>query len=248
MKLLVGNEDVTRKIISKIGKARMVLFKFGNGSGGALLMKQIFEKVPEGTYSVFVSTHQSEKDILEEFADMGIEKTPDIVSLLPEFDSRLSDIRRRDRFVTDGIMVTDLLEISSHNSEKVVSRNPRMRILSIITDISSKQVLPFRMVMDSLPDLVEETSKREVVDRLRILKGSLRENGGMVLVGCPLDYVMFSDLDSTLFDAVIEVKADKRGDAWFRSLTFMNVKGSGEPPEEFSISQVKEIPTALAVD
>ncbi|MGA1819430.1 MAG: hypothetical protein ACMUHU_00310 [Thermoplasmatota archaeon] len=248
MRLMVGNEDVSKRIISKVGLSKLILFKSGKGSGGDLLLKQMFENVPQGTSSIFVSTHQTEGELMEELLDLGIERTPELISLLPVIDLRLSDVVKRDRFINEGIMVTDLLEISSNSIDRPAAQDPHKKVLSILSEISSKQVLPFRMVIDSLVDMVEETSFEEIVDRLRILKRSTRENQGLVMVGCPLEYDVFRDLEQTLFDAVIEVRADKRGEAWFRTLSFVHVKGSGDPPEEWQISAVKEIPTALSVD
>ncbi|MGA1792435.1 MAG: hypothetical protein ACMUHM_00635 [Thermoplasmatota archaeon] len=248
MRLMVGNEDVSKRIISKVGLSKLILFKSGKGSGGDLLLKQMFENVPEGTNSIFISTHQTEGELMEDLLDLGIERQPELISLLPVIDLRLSEVAKRDRFINEGIMVTDLLEISSYSSDRPASQNTHMKVLSTLSDISSKQVLPFRMVIDTLVDLVEESSPEEIIDRLRILKRSIRENQGLVIVGCPQGYDVFQDLEQTLFDVIIEVKAEKRGEAWFRTLSFAHIKGSGEPPEEWQISTVKDIPTALSVD
>jgi hypothetical protein len=130
----------------------------------------------------------------------------------------------------------------------MVQRKPQMTMLSSITTTASKQVLPFRMVLDSIVDLVRGSSKDDTLDRLMILKKALRDKGGIALIACPLEYGEFRDYENTLFDGVIEVRCERTGNGWKRKLVFVNIKGSGEPPEEFIIAPVEEIPTALSVD
>ncbi|MBN1390118.1 MAG: hypothetical protein JXA22_05695 [Candidatus Thermoplasmatota archaeon] len=248
MKLLVGSQSISRRIQNKLGTSKLVLFKFGKGSGGDTLLKQFFDTPEEDNYSVMISTHQTGGEMMEEMADLGIESMPELVSILPLIDRRLSALQKRDRFISEGIMVTDLLEISSNSSDRTISMGPHLEILSKLTEIITKQVLPFRLVLDSLVDLVEETSSEEVIDRMRMLKKALREKGGLALIGCPLDDHGLSGQETTLFDAVIEVRAEKRGNNWSRSFTFLNIKGSIEPPEEFPITMTTDIPTAMEVE
>ncbi|MGA1866137.1 MAG: hypothetical protein ACMUFK_01575 [Thermoplasmatota archaeon] len=248
MKLMVGKEGISRKLLSKLGSSSLVLFKFGMGSGGDILLKQLFDAVSEDYYSIMISTHQTDEEMMTDLSHIGVGRPPELVSMLPSIHRRLSELQKRDRFISEGIMVTDILEISSNSDDRILPVKPHLEILSKITEISSKQVLPFNLVLDSIADLVEETSREEVVDRLRILKKALREKGGMALVGCPLSYQVFSDQENTLFDAVIEVRAERTADGWSRTLTFLNIKGSGEPPEEWQITTNKEVPAALEIE
>jgi archaellum biogenesis ATPase FlaH len=248
MRLLIGNDELSNRLSDNIGNGKLILFKFGHGSGGDLLMKQFFDDIPEGFYSVWISTHQSEIEMIEDLKDLDIDRLPEVISLLPFIEKRLSEIEKKDKFVNEGIMVTDLLEISSYSEDRMIDTKPNMRMMAAITSTSIKQVLPFRMVVDSISDLVKDSSKMDVIDRLMVLKKALRENGGLALVGAPLDFSDLKDHEQTLFDAVIEVKAEKRGDLWSRSLTLKNVKGSGEPPMVWDVESMKDIPTALSVD
>ncbi|MBN1540390.1 MAG: hypothetical protein JW939_09620 [Candidatus Thermoplasmatota archaeon] len=247
MKLLVGGEGISKRLLSRLGPSGLVLFKYNMGSGGDVIMKQLFDNVPEGSYSILISTHQTDAEMREDLSRIGVERPPELVSMLALMDRRLSEIQKRDRFISEGIMVTDLIEISSCSDERVVPIKPHLEMLSKITEISYKQILPFSLVLDSIVDLVEETSREEVVDRLRILKKALREKGGIALVGCSLGYQGFSGYENTLFDAVIEVKAERKADGWSRTLTFVNIKGSGELPEEWPITVTKDVPAALEV-
>lgn len=248
MRLLVGNAELSGRLVDKIGNGKLVLFKFGPGSGGDLLMKQFFEDIPEGYYSVWISTHQSESEMLEDLNNLGMERKPEVISLLPFIETRLDEVEKKDRFINEGIMVTDLLEISSQTRDKMIDKKSHMRMLAAITSTSMKQVLPFRMVVDSINDLVLDSSKGDVIDRILLLKKALRENGGIALIGSPINFTELHDQEQTLFDAVIEVTTERQGEVWTRKLTLMNVKGSGEPPEEWQLDSMKDIPTALSVD
>ena len=248
MRLLVGNAEMSQKLTEKVGNGKLVLFKFGPGSGGDILLRQFFDDIPEGSYSVWISTHQSEIEMVEDLQDLGMDRTPELLSLLPFIERRLEEVEKKDRFINEGIMVTDLLEISSQSGERMIEKKSHMRMLAAITSTSLKQVLPFRMVVDSIADLVKDSSKEEVIDRMMLLKKALREKGGLALVGCPIDFSELSDQEQTLFDAVVEVTAVKQGDLWLRTLTLRNVKGSGEPPEVWRVDSMTDIPTALSVD
>jgi archaellum biogenesis ATPase FlaH len=248
MRFLVGNEELSKRLMDKIGNGKLILFKFGHGSGGDLLMKQFFEDIPEGSYSVWISTHQSEVEMIENLNDLEMARMPEVISLLPFIENRLSEIEKRDKFINEGIMVTDLLEISSYSEDRIIDKKSHMRMLAAITSTSMKQVLPFRMVVDSIADLVLDSSKEDVIDRLMVLKKALRENGGLALIGCPLNFMDLKDQEQTLFDAVIEVTAEKKDNQWFRSLTLTNIKGSGEPPIEWEVESAQDIPSALSVD
>lgn len=248
MRLLVENEVLSDRLDNRIGNGKLVLFKFGQGSGGDLLMKQFFENIPEGIYSVWISTHQSETEMIEDLNDMGMDRLPEIISLIPFIETRLTEVEKRDRFINEGIMVTDLLEISSQSGDRMIERKSHMRMLAAITSTSIKQVLPFRMVVDSIADLILDSSKVDVMDRMMLLKKALKDKGGMALIGCPIDFTDLKDQEQTLFDAVIEVKAERQEDIWTRNLTLKNVKGSGDPPEVWHLESIKDIPTALSVD
>jgi KaiC/GvpD/RAD55 family RecA-like ATPase len=248
MRFLVGNSELSKLLMDKIGNGKLILFKFGHGSGGDLLMKQFFEDIPEGSYSVWISTHQSEVEMIENLNDLGMSRMPEVISLLPYIENRLSEVEKRDKFINEGIMVTDLLEISSYSEDRMIDKKSHMRMLAAITSTSMKQILPFRMVVDSIVDLVMDSTREDVIDRLMVLKKALREKGGLALIGCPMEFTDLRDQEQTLFDAVIEVTAEKRNDMWSRTMVLKNIKGSGEPPIELEVESIGDIPSALSVD
>ncbi len=248
MRLSIGLESISRRLFEKVGDGKIVLFKYGPGSGGDMLLKQFLAETPEGVSSVILTTHYTEMDLIEQMGDLETNHIPEIVSVLPFIDRRLNDIRKHDRFMTEGIMVTDLLEIASNTDEMVRETNPHLRMLAAITITSVKQILPYRMVLDSVSDMVEESSREDVVDRLRILKSHVKERKGMILVACDLGWMGLDDHQTSLFDAVVEVIAEKDGENWSRTLTIKNVKGSGQPPEEWQVTPMKEIPSAISID
>jgi hypothetical protein len=248
MRLLVGSTELADLLTDRVGNGKMVLFKFGAGSGGDLLLKQFFDNIPEGFYSVWISTHQSEVEMVEELSELGIDMMPEMISFIPFVQKRLDEVEKKDKFITEGIMVTDLLEISSHSMDRMIEGRSQMKMLATITSTSLKQVLPFRMVIDSVVDLFVDVSVDDVVDRLMLLKKALREKGGVALIGCPIDFTGLHDHELTLFDAVIEVRAEEQNAVWGRKLTLKNIKGSGDPPEAWPVESIMDIPSALSVD
>lgn len=248
MKLLVGNREISDLLSERTADGSMVLFRYGPGTGGELLLKQLVSSIDDESHAVLISTHETEKELMGSVEEMGLPYDLEMISMVPELNEGIEDVMKKDKFRTEGIMVTDILEVSS-NTEYSRNRGDSGQVmLSRISALCQKQVLPFRMVLDSLIDLVERTSGEEVCQRISILKNALKEKGGLVILAAPLDWPFLRERETTLFDAVLEMKAEKSGGIWKRTLVVKNVKGSGEPPEEFEISSVKEIPEAMSID
>jgi len=248
MKLQVGGEGLSRKLTVRIGGGKMILFKYGPGSGGDMLLKQFITESPEEAYAALISTHLSEDEILTELGGMDLSELPEMITLLPHISKRLDRIRKKDRFLKEGILVTDLLELSSIRKEPSAGSKTHLHMLAEISAFSGKQIMPYWLVIDSISDLAKGSELEDVVDRIRILKESVHDRGGLVLIGCPLAWDGLKEHETTLFDAVLEVEALREGEKWTRKLRIINIKGSGEPPEEFAITPSKDIPTALSVD
>ncbi|MFO8051053.1 MAG: hypothetical protein R6V01_05070 [Thermoplasmatota archaeon] len=246
MKLMVENETLTNRIISSIGDGKIILFRYGPGSGGDRLLRELFLTLPEGVHSVMMSTHETESELHDIFRKMELE--PDIISLLPMLEDRTSNIRKKDQFIREGIMVTDLLEISSNSDEPVKKKGAGEVFLSELSTTATRQVLPFWFVLDSINDIIGISTFEDVLHRLMILKSAIREKGGNALIAAPIDSDLLCDHETTFFDGVIETTAEKKGEAWSRKLTIMNVKGKGSLPQEWTINTVKEVPTAISVD
>ncbi|MFW3145650.1 MAG: hypothetical protein ACMUIE_02425 [Thermoplasmatota archaeon] len=248
MRLLVGNQEFSSRIRENLGDGKLVLFKYGPGSGGDMLLKQFFADAPQGVYSLLISTHESDFELMGAINEMNLENPPELLSMLPLLEDRLKRIEKKDHFISEGIMVTDLLEISSSTEEPRARAKPHLGMLAVLTTAATKQVLPFWLVLDSLNDLIELTGPEELLDRLMVLKRYLKIKGGIAMIACPVDWDELRYHETTFFDAVIEVRAEKKGEAWTRKLVIKNNKGSGNPPEEWPITMVKDIPTALSMD
>lgn len=248
MKLLVGNQELSSRIREHVGDGKVILFKYGPGSGGDILLKQFFSDSPQGVYSLLISTHESDFELMGAINEMNMENPPELISMLPLLEDRLKRIEKKDHFISEGIMVTDLLEISSSSEEPRARSKTHLSMLSALTTAATKQVLPFWFVLDSLHDLVELTDPEELLDRLRVLKRYLKIKGGVAVIACPLDWHGLKHHETTFFDAIVEVKVEKKGEAWYRKLVILNNKGSGNPPEEWQITMIKDIPTALSMD
>ncbi len=248
MRLMIGSYELDGLITKRIGDGKIILFKYGPGTGGDLLLKQFLSTKNEETHSVLISTHETKSDLAKAVEEMDLTPDMEVISLLPELNRSMENVAKKDKFRTEGIMVTDLLEISSNTDYRREKYDGGQMILSRITAISNKQILPFRMILDSLVDIVHHTSEEEVLKRIWIMKHTLKEKGGNVILASPLDCPFFKDLETTLFDAVIEVSADRSSGTWKRKFLLKNVKGSADPPDEWEITIQKEIPDAMSLE
>jgi KaiC/GvpD/RAD55 family RecA-like ATPase len=248
MRFLIGGQGFDDMLRSRTGTGKCILFKYGPGSGGNMMLKQILSDSGDGIHSIFISTHESEEDLLNAFAEMDLPSDTELISFLNEMSAGMEATIKKDRFRTDGIMVTDLLEVSSNISYRKKRSSGGREVLSRISSISQKQVLSFKLVLDSLSDLVRKTSVEEVETRLQIMKRALKERNGIAVIGAPLGWNSMKEMESTLFDAVFSLRADNSGGTWRRLLIMENLKGSPGPPEEWEVTTVRSIPTARSLD
>jgi len=247
MRFLVGGQEFRDLLDSRVGSGRCILFKYGPGSGGDVILKQYLSGTMEGTHSLYLSTHETENDLLSSVSDMGLPQDLEMISLVPDLTYELDAMIKKDRFRTDGIMVTDLLEVSSNTATRKEKRDGGKKVLSMLSSICLKQVLPFRIVMDSMVDLVRKTSLEEVENRLQIMKRVAREKDGTVIIGAPLHWDELGSLENTLFDAVITFQTEKTTGTWKRTMTLMNMKGSTSVPVEWEVTTIQSIPTARSI-
>jgi len=248
LKLMVGNSVLSELLSRKLPDGSLVLFKHGPGSGGDLILKQFFIDPADDRFSVYLTTHETREDVSRVLEENHTPQKMEVLSLLDHIEEGLEKVKRKDRFRTEGLMVTDLLEITTNSNAKRRGLHASQAVLSELTSATTKQVLPMRLVLDSVADLFGLCPVKDVIERMRIIKRSLREKGGIAVMGAPLGWDGLSGLENTLFDSVIEVRAEKKGESWTRTLTIRNIKGSPFPPEEWPISYTKEIPTALSMD
>jgi KaiC/GvpD/RAD55 family RecA-like ATPase len=237
MRFLAGGEEFNELLESKMGAGKCILLKYGPGTGGDMILKQFLSEIPEGTRSIYISTHETEEELLSAVSELDLPSDLELVSVYNDLTSYVEDLMKKDRFRTDGIMVTDLLEVSSNTSFRRGRRNGGREVLSRISSISMKQVLPFRMVVDSLVDLVRKATLYEVESRIQILKRAVKEKNGTVILGAPLDWDGMKEIELTLFDAVFHLSGDKSSGTWKRILTLHNLKGSPLNPDEWEVTR-----------
>ena len=241
MKLDLGGTDLGNILIERIGQGKLVLMRYGPGSGGDLLLKQFLAERNEGNYSMVISTFETRNDVERTMKENGINVDLEVISLVPLIRAEMGRTARRDGFLTDGVLVTDLFDQAGAEEVSEMECSAAELFLASMSNAARKQVSSFRLVIESLPDLVAISSREEVHRRFIELKEVLREKNGTAIVGAPCGVEDHWDL--TLFDAFFEVRADRDK----RKLTLKNVRGSGEPPREWPVEE-QDIPSASPVD
>jgi hypothetical protein len=247
MRAMLGDRPLKGVLSSKLGPGSCVLFKYGPGSAGDLVLKQLFSDTSTDVYSVIISTHETVEEVRASIKAFDIPREPEIISLVPLTIEGLGPIKRKDHFRAEGLMVTDLLDMAGRSQERRSRADLDKRMLSVLTTVSTKQVLPFNLVLDSLSDLAALTSLGEIRQRLQVLKEALREKKGTAYMGAPLSWDPWEGSDLTMFDAIIEVRALQLGGTWKRFLRFSNIKGSPALPEEQELTFGQSIPSAIRV-
>lgn len=248
MRMMADNDDPKDIIKDRIGDGGLLLFKYGPGTGGDVLLKQLMGPSFENNNMIYISTHETESELSEQFMRMKDQPHLEMISLMDDISASLESVRKKDRFREEGIMVTDLLELASISESNRKKVDSGQRMLSRITSIFMKQVLPFNLVIDSISDLAYWTSQEEVVKRMWILGSIVRERGGFCYVAAPLEWDGFDGMEISMFDAVLEMRADNSTGVWKRSLLLKNLKGNPSPPEEWEINVIKDIPEARSLD
>ncbi|MCU0799707.1 MAG: hypothetical protein MUC62_08560 [Candidatus Thermoplasmatota archaeon] len=247
MRAIVGDRPLNGILGARLGQGSCVLFRYGPGTGGDLLLKQLFSDCRDDVYSVMISTHETVDELRRSIKACDVIREPEMISLLPMIIDGLEPVKRQDRFRAEGVMVTDLLEMTGKSQERRPRGDLNKRMLSALTVVSSKQVLPFKLVIDSISDLAEHTSLEELKQRLHILKEALRDKKGWAFLGAPMDWDPWNGGDLTLFDAIIELRAVEGEGGPKRVLRFSHMKGSPDLPEELEVTFEQSIPSALSV-
>lgn len=247
MRMLFNGEDLTSILRNKIGDGKCILLRYGPGSGGEFLIKQFYGEREEGSYSVFVSTYEESDEIEKALQEGGLPTDGEVISVMSLMKEEIEMILKKDRFTKEGILVTDLLDLSSREEEVDRDMNLRQEVLSMISTTASKQVMPFRMAIDTLSDLVMIAGEEEVWKRFLILRSVLKEYGGMVMVGLPEEDMVEFPI-STVFDAILDIRAERDGDGWTRTMTISHVRNSLVKPQDLQISEVSDLPRALSLD
>jgi len=247
MRAMVGDRPLNDILGAKLDQGACVLFRYGPGSGGDLLLKRLFSECSDDVYSVIISTHETMDELKRAVKACDVIREPELISLVPIILEGLGPVKRKDRFRAEGVMVTDLLEMAGKSQERRPRGDLNKRMLSALTVVSSKQVLPFKLVLDSLSDLAEHTSLGELKQRVHILKEALRDRKGYAFLGAPLDWDPWNGSDLTLFDVILELRAVEGEDGSRRVLRVSHIKGSPDLPQEFEVTFETSIPAALSV-
>ncbi|MGA1821570.1 MAG: hypothetical protein ACMUIG_03485 [Thermoplasmatota archaeon] len=247
MRMLFEGENLTKVLSDKIGDGKCILLRYGPGSGGEFLLKQFFAEKEEGSYSVFISTYEETGEIENVLRESDLPTDGEVISTMTLMRNEVDMVLKKDRFRKEGILVTDLLDLSSKEEEIDRRMDLNQEVLSILSTTASKQVMPFRMAVDTLSDLVMTAGEEEVWKRFLIIRGVLRKYGGLVFVGLPEEDMVDFPI-STMFDAILDIKAVRNEDGWSRVMTVTHVRNSLVKPEDLRITEVTDIPQALSLD
>lgn len=247
MRAMIGDMPLNNVLASRLAPGSCVLFRYGPGSGGDLVLKQFFNDRREDIYSVMISTHETVDEIRSSLRALYAKGEPEVISLVPLVLEGLGAVKRKDHFRAEGVMVTDLLEMTGKAHEVRYRGDLSKRMLSTLTVVSSKQVLPFNLVFDSLSDLAEHTSMGELKQRLHILKEALSEKKGYAFLGAPLAWDPWAGSELTMFDAVFELRAFERDGKVKRLLRLSHMKNSPDGPWDQELTFASSIPSALSV-
>jgi KaiC/GvpD/RAD55 family RecA-like ATPase len=247
MRMMFNGEDLAKVLKEKIGDGKCILLRYGPGSGGEFLIKQFYGEREEGSYSVFISTYEDKDEVDKALQDAGLPTDGEVISVMDLMKEEIDMILKKDRFTKEGILVTDLLDLSSREEEVDKEMILSQEVLSMISTTASKQVMPFRMAIDTLSDLVMISGEDEVWRRFLILRGVLRKYGGMVMVGLPEEDMVEFPI-STIFDAILDIRAERTDEGWTRSMTVSHIRNSLVIPEDLEISEVNELPRAKSLE
>lgn len=228
---LIGKMELTDFFEKRIGRGRLVLLRYGPGSGGEILLKEFVSSAPAGMNAVFISSTEGAQEIGSEAA--GHMDKVEVISLLGSVESESARVLRRDRFASEGILVTDLLEISMADRTQ---KDDVGDMLSMVTLASTKQVMPFRLALDSLQDLIRTGSEDEIVPRLMILRKVVRSVQGTALIGAPLDWNGLHGKEMSLFDCLLEARSVKGLTGFERRLSLTHLRNDPLPPDEWPIN------------
>ncbi len=247
MRFSLGKTDINTVVKERIGPGKLILLRYGEGSGGEFLLKQFLGERMEGEYSIIISSYETEDEVRYALKSNDINIDGEIISFVPEKEAELDLKIRRDEFLTGGVLVTDFYDL---NEQEVLGSNPEgasERFLSRINSTARKQTVPFKMVIDSLADLVRLSSREEIRDRLGLLKQSLREMNGVAMVGAPVGNCESDVKDLAVFDAIFEVRAELVDGKWKRNLTLLHNRNDPSPPEVWELETINPIPSAISL-
>lgn len=230
---LIGDKSFHDFISNRIGKGALILLGYGPGSGGDILLKDLLKGAPPSSNGIYLSTYETVDEIVSYLGD-DHRQNIEVRSAIEQKDGLIDRTLRRDRFITDGIMVTDLLEVSMSDRPMEDRKNKR-NILSYISSSSSKQFLPFTLVLDSLDDLLDEYDRNDISTRLLILKKALRTIGGIAVFGASLDSTLLNVREIRIFDCLMEAEAILEDNGWSRKLRIVHRRNDPLLPTEWEL-------------
>jgi KaiC/GvpD/RAD55 family RecA-like ATPase len=235
MRMKFDGRDLNDILEEDIGRGRMILLEYDPGSGGEVFVKQFFSEAESGYNSILISTREEEHEIMRCLGEYDLECGGVIVSLLPHTLEELNRIKRKDKFITEGILVTDLLELGNSTGDPRMNYSSCQKMLAEISSVASRQITPFRMAIDTLSDLTLRCEIGEIRHRLEIIRESVRKNQGYCVVANMTD----GPIDTTLlplFDAMVSIEVSREGDVWKRYLMVNHVRNVLKFPKKIRIT------------
>jgi KaiC/GvpD/RAD55 family RecA-like ATPase len=247
MRMKFDGKELSDVIYDDLGVGNLFLLKYEPGSGGEFFMKQFFSEKEETSNNILITTNETSGDITRVLSDNEMSDVGEIVDLHSLLEEQLEDVIKRDKFVEDGILVTDLLDLASNDAGKDTREPLDMRIMAKITSKARKQITPFRFVIDDLKDIVDICSEEELKMRLLILKNSLRKNRGIGILGTLHNDIEIGKIGS-VFDGIIRMENRKEGDEIARFFIIEHLKNNLSVPKYMKISEEGNIPRAVSIN
>lgn len=214
-----------------------------SGSGLPLFAKQFAHAGAGVTPVRYYTTYERTADILQAFSDFdwkveGIE----IVNLADEYFDR---VLRRDLEVSRvrerGLTYRDLVD-RPPSPARPRTYNLTNRLLSDLAALDS----PFRLVVDSLDFFLEVLDPSEVMSMVRQVRHRVQALGGqaMLLMQADVHDRRTTGLLEDLADLVVELKSDRRADAFEQQLAVRKLRNH---PEKTRVTVARMTPHGFAV-
>ena len=140
MRMKFDGKELSDVIYDDLGVGNLFLLKYQPGSGGEFFLKQFFSEKEETSNSIYITTNETPGDITRILSDNEMSDDGEIVDIHSLLEEQLEDVIKRDKFLEDGILVTDLLDLTSNEGGKDAREPLDMRIMAKITSKARKQI------------------------------------------------------------------------------------------------------------
>ena len=229
-----------------LGVGKLFLMVYEQGTGGEFFLKQFFSEKEESSNNILITTNEDPVDIKRILSKNGMADDGEIFDLSSMMEDEMDRVCRKDKFVEDGILVTDLLDISTKEEVGYDEIPLDIRIMAKISTTAIKQVTPYRFVIDDFGDIISICPVTELKKRLLILRKSLRQNRGVGVLGILGKNSDLKDL-MNVFDGILKMEVRKGEGSLDRYLVIKHLKNDLSVPKSLKVDENGNIPKALSI-